>query len=65
MDGGGGEGGGEEGWRHPWGEVDDDDDNDDDDNDGGPSPRTCRRRPLADVRGDDGTIGGLLEVHHK
>ncbi len=22
-------------------------------------------RPLADIRGDDGMIGGLLEAHHK
>ncbi len=63
MDGGGGEGGGEKGRRRPRGEVDDDDDDDDDG--GGPSPRTRRCRPLADVRGDDGTIGGLLEAHHK
>ncbi len=65
MDGGGGEGGGEEGRRHPWGEVEDDDNDDGDNNDGGPSLRTHRCRPLADIRGDDGTIGGLLEVHHK
>ncbi len=69
MDGSGGEGGGEEGWRHPWGEVDNDDNNDDDkdnnNNDGGPSPQIRRPRPLADVRGDDGMIGGLLEVYHK
>ncbi len=67
MDGSGGEGGGEEGRWRPWGEVDDDNDDDDndDDDDGGPSPRTRRRRPLADVRGDDGMIGGLLEAHHK
>jgi hypothetical protein len=70
MDGGSGEGGGEEGWGHPWGEVDDDDDDDNDDynddyNDGGPSPRTRCCHPLANIRGDDGTIGGLLEAHHK
>ncbi len=45
------------------GEVDDDDDDNDDD--GGPSPRTRCRHPLADVRGDNGTIGGLLEAHHR
>ncbi len=61
MDGGGSEGGGKEGRRRPRGEVDDDDDDDD----GGPSPRTRHRRPLANVHGDDGTIGGLLEAHHK
>ncbi len=66
MDGGVGEGGGEEGRRRPWGEVDDDNDEDDDDDyDGGPSPRMRRCRPLADVRRDDGMIGGLLEAHHK
>ncbi len=64
MYGGGGEGGGEEGRWRPWGEVDDDDD-DVNDNDGGLSPQTRRRHPLTDVRGDDGTIGGLLEVHHR
>ncbi len=65
MDGSGGEGGGEEGQRHPWGEVDNDDDDDDDDDDGGPSPQTRCRGLLADVRGDNGTIRGLLEAHHK
>jgi hypothetical protein len=64
MDGGGGEGGGEEGQRRPRGEVDDNNDDDHDDEDG-PSPRMHCRRPLANVRGDDGTIGGLLEAHHK
>ncbi len=64
MVGGGGEGGGEEGRRHPWGEVDVKNDNNNDD-DGGLSPRTRHRHPLADVRGDDGTIRGLLEAHHK
>jgi hypothetical protein len=63
MYGGGGEGGGEEGRRRPRGEVDNNDDDDNDD--GGPSPRTCHRRPLADVRGDNGPIGGLLKVHHR
>ncbi len=61
MDGGGGEGGGDEGWRRPRGEVD----KDNDDDNSGPSPRTRCCRPLADVRGDDGTIRGLLEAHHK
>jgi hypothetical protein len=70
MDGGGGEGGGEEGWQHPWGEVDKDNDNndnndDDDDNEDGPSPRTRCCRPLADIRMDDSMIRGLLEAHHK
>ncbi len=65
MDGGGSEGGGEEGQRRPWGEVDDDDNDDDGDDDGGPFSRARRCRPLADVRGDDGMIGGLLEKHHR
>ncbi len=65
MDGSGGKGGGEEVWRHPWGEVDDDNDNNNSNEDGGPSPQTRHCRPLADVRRDDGTIGGLLEAHHK
>ncbi len=64
MDGGDGEGGGEEGRRRPWGKVDNDD-NDDNDDDDGLSPRMRHCRPLADVRGDDGTIGGPLEAHHK
>jgi hypothetical protein len=63
MDGGGGEGGGEKGRRRPRGEVDGN--NDDDNDSGGPSPRTRRRCPLAGVRGDDGTIEGLLEAHHR
>ncbi len=63
MDGGGGEGVGEEGWRRLQGEVDDDV-NDNDEDDDGPSPQTGCRRLLADVRRDNGTIGGLLEAHH-
>jgi hypothetical protein len=44
------------------GEVDDDNNND---NNGGPSPRMRHCQLLADIRGDDGMIGGLLEAHHR
>ncbi len=66
MDGVGGDGEEKKDGGILGGGVDDENNNDDDNDDnGGPSPQTHRCRPLADVHGDDSTIGGLLEAHHK